>query len=383
MRCLCQPSRALEESARLPRSSAVMILVGEMDDTNLVRHLKELSELHTSGEISTEEFSLAKARLLGQPHPTFPIADISPTADPPLDSVVPSDRPGIGFSAAQPIHAPPRPVKNVPQLGGENTGGIVTTGGGVLTFLAFFAMPMAEIPLISASATGADLASLGSEAGSLAMLWLVPVLAITVLTIGLWQRFSATATSESRKVGSHAVMALAGLIFFIYIALLVSVQSKLSDARGSTVGVNAISFTGVGFWLALIGTLVAAAGAFMVLNSARPAGGAFSTKDGMTYSSLAALEADYKAHRILGPDYRRIKRAMISGQNNATPHPAENTSPSHSAADADSPSRAGVEDPQAALAALNAEYKSRRLTGPDFRRERRRLQALIDGTPDS
>ncbi|MGH3921786.1 MAG: hypothetical protein ACRDTT_02735 [Pseudonocardiaceae bacterium] len=263
-------------------------------------------------------------------------------------------------------------------------------GGAALVILAFFAMPMAKISLIGSSATGADLASLGSEASSLALLWLVPILGITMLIIGLWQRFSDMATSRGRKVGSRVVLALAGLIFLAYIIPLVNVQSELSETRASAVGINAIRFTGAGFWFALLGALTAAIGAFMTLSAARPshfsaspAGGAFSTADGMTYPSLAALEAAYKAHRILGPDYRRIKRAMINGQNDATPHPAENASAPHPAADADSPYRASVEDPQAALAALTAEYKSRRLTGPDFRRERRRLQALIDEMPAS
>ncbi|MGH3925309.1 MAG: hypothetical protein ACRDTT_21020 [Pseudonocardiaceae bacterium] len=84
------------------------------------------------------------------------------------------------------------------------SGAVVAGGGGLVTLLAFLAMPIAMVPFFG-SITGVSLAGYASEVGQLAWLWLVPPIAVAVVALAARQysvrpppRAGAGARSASR-----------------------------------------------------------------------------------------------------------------------------------------------------------------------------------------
>lgn len=234
-----------------------------MDESGLVRQLKELSELHATGAITDEEFVAAKAALLGGPRPGA--ASPGPGPVPKVASGGPAWLGGVP-SGAGPV-APTGPdtadLRSSPPGGGSTAptsagrwvghGGAITSGvGGLVTLLAFVALPLATVPFLG-SITGANAAGFASQFGALGLLWLVPLLAVAVVGIAGWQIFG-TAGGQVRA-GSITIMVLAALVVLVYLIVLGAVQAETSK-----LGVSAPSFFGVGFWFAALAIVAAGIG---------------------------------------------------------------------------------------------------------------------------
>jgi Short C-terminal domain len=285
-----------------------------MSAGELVRQLKALAELHTSGAISAQEFAAAKARLLGglprppeQPvaagsaveHPTPAIAPASaprghgpvaprnePLPQPGLDQSYPPAVPPAATwygSAAGPPHATPQQFPQQPAPGAPpwqagkgpspiRAAPVVVLACGLLTLLAFLAMPVATVPFFG-SITGANLAAFSTESGSLAVLWLVPVAAVGVAGIGAWQQFAQSVPSRTRRRGSVAVLLLAGLVVLIYLIGLAAIETQISNSGAAEVGISAGSLAGAGFWITLLGMLAAGVAAVADLIGLKPTSG--------------------------------------------------------------------------------------------------------------
>jgi hypothetical protein len=150
-------------------------------------------------------------------------------------------------------------------------GSLIAAAGGVLIELAYLTMPVATVPLIG-SITAPALASEASYSGSLALLHLVPITAAIIIGIGLWLRLG----NLSRAVARIAAVGILGCSLLAALAYLVPFNSLNNDIQSSWVsmfGIDATSFTGIGFWVALLGTIAAASGAIIDLARARVVGG--------------------------------------------------------------------------------------------------------------
>lgn len=265
-----------------------------MNGSELVRQLRELAELHTSGAITTDEFSLAKAQLLRGTAPYSSDAGSHGSSAEHLDPMAPdpgapdpaqlSSRPPQHPGSYQPLvtatPAPPvtanvgsNPGKPVAQSASPVWAGAITAlVGGLVTLLAFLAMPVVTLPFVG-SITGAGLAGLASQqgAGSFALLWLVPLAAAGVAGIGAWQLFAPSIPFGASRRASMVVLALAGATVLAYIAALAVVQSEISRSGASQAGISAGGLVGAGFWIALLGMLAAGIAASVDLMGLRPA----------------------------------------------------------------------------------------------------------------
>jgi hypothetical protein len=122
---------------------------------------------------------------------------------------------------------------------------------GVLIELAYLTMPVATVPLIG-SITAPALASEASYSGSLALRKLSIAVA-RIATLGI--------------LGCSLLAALAYLVPFN------SLNNDIQSSWVSMFGIDATSFTGIGFWVALLGTIAAASGAIIDLARARVVAG--------------------------------------------------------------------------------------------------------------
>jgi hypothetical protein len=154
----------------------------------------------------------------------------------------------------------------VPASRPQRPAAYVIAGGGALTLLAFFAMPLVTVPIFG-SLTGAGVAELSAQIGALGWLWLVPLSALAVAGIGAWQSLAADIPAQQRRTTSMTVTAAAGLVVLIYLIAIVAVQSEISDAGGSRYGVSAGSILGAGFWIAMLAMIAAGAAAVVDLRS--------------------------------------------------------------------------------------------------------------------
>jgi hypothetical protein len=138
-------------------------------------------------------------------------------------------------------------------------GSLIATAGGILTELAYLTMPVATLPLI------------GSITAGLALLHVVPIAAAGIIGLGLWLRLG----NPSRTVAMMASIGILVCSMLIAVAYLVPYNSLNSDLEGSwasALGISATSFTGGGFWIALIGTIIASIGAIIELVGVRTLG---------------------------------------------------------------------------------------------------------------
>jgi hypothetical protein len=215
---------------------------------DVVRELDKLTEMHAAGVLSNEQFEAAKARLVppGPPAPTAGPAPVRPH--------------------------PPAPAHQ-PDIDAWVRIGIAACGA--LTLLAFFAMPLATLPFFG-GITGVEAASNASRLGAsaLGVLWLVPLAAGGVCAIGAWLRFSASVAASVARGAAITALLLAGLVVLLYVIIVIDVQSQLSE-MGPGLQASATSFTGAGFWIALLGMLGAGTGAVveLVAFGKRPAPG--------------------------------------------------------------------------------------------------------------
>jgi len=132
--------------------------------------------------------------------------------------------------------------------------------GGAVVFLSFVALPMASAPFLG-SITGSGLAKHASECEVLGWLWLILIAAIAVTGLGAWQRLAADLAPIVRRRAAIAALLCACLIVLVYVIVFAAVQNAISSNGGSLVGISASNLLGAGFWFALLGAIVAAAGA--------------------------------------------------------------------------------------------------------------------------
>jgi hypothetical protein len=128
-------------------------------------------------------------------------------------------------------------------------------------------MPLISVPILG-SATGAGVAQLSSEIGTLALLWLVPLVGLAVTGIGARHSLIADVPAEQRRVGSIVVVAAAALVLLIYLVALAALESEVSQSPMARAGVSATSFTGAGFWIAMLAMIAAGGAAFVDLRTA-------------------------------------------------------------------------------------------------------------------
>ncbi|WP_028933911.1 hypothetical protein [Pseudonocardia spinosispora] len=146
-------------------------------------------------------------------------------------------------------------------------GGGLTAGGGVLVGVAYLLLPVASIPLIG-SLTAPSLAGELPDAGSLTLLRLVPLTSVVMLGVGLWLVLARTGAGAA-KVASAVVVVCAVLTALAYLMPYGELSREISGSGAEELGISATTFTGSGFWCALLGAVVAAAGAVVVFTGAR------------------------------------------------------------------------------------------------------------------
>lgn len=163
-------------------------------------------------------------------------------------------RPASGYSPIMAVLTANRP------------GGVIALVGGVLTGLAYLVLPVATVPLIG-SITAPSLAGQAPDTPSLGLLPLVPVASVVTIAVGLWLALAAP-KGRARVVGAGGVLVCAVLTVLAYLLPYVQVNNAINESGAASLGISATTFTGSGFWLALIGALLAAIGAGLELNAA-------------------------------------------------------------------------------------------------------------------
>lgn len=136
--------------------------------------------------------------------------------------------------------------------------------GGALTLLAFFAMPLISVgpfSATSANAAGAS-GSLGSELGGLALLWLIPIAAVAVLAVAASELFTGSTTGSGRGT---AAAVLGGVAVLVYVVALLWALGQAGRIGASS---QVFSVLGAGFWLGLIGSVVAVIGGIVAARAA-------------------------------------------------------------------------------------------------------------------
>lgn len=233
-----------------------------MERSEFVRQLKDLSELHANEVLTDEEFGAAKEKLLGEPVP-FDLSDSRQDRyeSDHADHGSASNRSGASWPTDRNARFPSSLVEPVPAWTGHS-GAVISGIGGLVTLMAFLTMPMATFPFLG-SMTGPTIASYSTQLGALGFLWLVPLVAAAVAGIAAWQVIGTSLTMQERRIGSIALMVLAGLVILDYIGVLTAVQYKIDS-------VDATTFTGAGFWIALIGMTASIIGAGLEIRSHQP-----------------------------------------------------------------------------------------------------------------
>ena len=145
------------------------------------------------------------------------------------------------------------------------SGGIVLAGG-VLSALAYWLLPVATVPLVG-SVTAPGLTGQTSGSDTFGLLRLVPwTVALTILA-GAW--LLARSTGRGRLIAALGSLLCAVLTVIAYLAPLGKVDQALDSVGADSLGIQATSPTGAGFWVALIGAVVAGVGAVVELATAR------------------------------------------------------------------------------------------------------------------
>ncbi|HEY9415303.1 MAG TPA: hypothetical protein VIQ30_11120 [Pseudonocardia sp.] len=152
---------------------------------------------------------------------------------------------------------------------GGVTGGILGLTGGLVSGVVYVLLPAATIPLVG-SLRAPELTDAAPDATSLSVLPVVPVAAVLAAALGLWL-IVAHPAATARKFAAVGLIGCAALISVAYLVPFARVQGELSGSGVASYGITATSFAGSGFWLALIGAVVTAAGGLVELTGARAA----------------------------------------------------------------------------------------------------------------
>lgn len=146
----------------------------------------------------------------------------------------------------------------------DRPGGVLAVLGALLTGLAYLLLPVAKVPLVGEVAAPA-LNELASEYASLALLPFVPLAALVTLAVGVYLMVVNLGRSARRAAGI-VVLACSAFIALAYLVPFNALQSEIQEAGASGIGISAATFTGSGFWFALVGALVSAVGAALELS---------------------------------------------------------------------------------------------------------------------
>jgi len=125
---------------------------------------------------------------------------------------------------------------------------------------------VATIPLVG-SVAAPTLLGEASDSGSFGLLRLVPLTALLMVVAGVW--LLARSSGRGRPIASLVAFISAVVTVLAYLVPLGRVDEALDSAGADELGINATNLTGAGFWVALIGAMVAAAGAVVGLTTAR------------------------------------------------------------------------------------------------------------------
>jgi hypothetical protein len=151
---------------------------------------------------------------------------------------------------------------------GRVSGGIILAGG-ILSALAYWLLPVADIPLVG-SVTAPGLIDQLPDSGSFNWLRLVPWTVVLTAVAGLW--LLSRSTSKGRSIVALGSLLCAVVTVIAYLMPLNKVDQALDSAGADALGIHATSLTGAGFWVALIGAVVAGVGAVVELATARARG---------------------------------------------------------------------------------------------------------------
>ncbi len=148
---------------------------------------------------------------------------------------------------------------------GRLSGGIILIGG-ILSALAYWLLPVAEVPLVG-SVSAPELVGQVSDGGSFGLLRLVPWTVLLIILAGAW--LLARSAGPGRPVLAVVALICALATGLAYLVPLGKVDQALDSAGADSLGIQATSLTGGGFWLALIGAVVALVGAVVELATGR------------------------------------------------------------------------------------------------------------------
>lgn len=154
---------------------------------------------------------------------------------------------------------------------GRITGGVLGLVGGAVNGLVYLILPAATIPLVG-SLRAPELAGAAPTATSLSLLPIVPVAAVLGIGLGIWL-IMGKPTGRSQRIGAFGLIGCAALVAVAYLLPFARVQDELSGSGVSSYGITATTFTGSGFWLALIGAVVIAAGGIVELTGSKAMSG--------------------------------------------------------------------------------------------------------------
>jgi hypothetical protein len=152
-------------------------------------------------------------------------------------------------------------------IGSKTSGGVLAIAGGLINVLTYLWLPVGTIPLVG-SLSAPDLASAAPEAHSLGLLQIVPVAALVTVGVGLWLVMGRP-RGRARGTGAVALLVCAAVTAVAYLWPFARLQDELGESGVSSLGITAATFTGIGFWLAVIAAIVTAAGGLMELNRSR------------------------------------------------------------------------------------------------------------------
>lgn len=150
---------------------------------------------------------------------------------------------------------------------GRVPGGVIALCGGLINGLTYLLLPVATIPLVG-SLAAPDLAGAAPEAPSLALLHIVPVAVLVAIGISLWLLIGKPA-GRAQRVGGAALIGCAAVIAIAYLWPFARLQDELSGSGVASLGITATTFTGIGFWLAVIAAIVTATGGIVELTGSR------------------------------------------------------------------------------------------------------------------
>jgi hypothetical protein len=146
----------------------------------------------------------------------------------------------------------------------KRTASVVALAGGLLTALAYWLLPVATVPLVG-SLTAPSLVGQIADPGSIGLLYLAPVTSLITILLAVWGLVGHLA-GRARQLVSAVILLCAVLSAAAYLIPLGTVDNAITSSGASELGIRATTFTGIGFWLAVVGAVVCGVGAIIELS---------------------------------------------------------------------------------------------------------------------